>query len=209
MNIVDIGIDRLRTAPWNPNEMDEEMAARLRRSVDLFGFVVPLVVRENGDSHEVIGGNQRLSVIKEAGHQKAPCVVVEADDAQAWLLSQALNHIAGEDDLGLRAELIRRLLEEMDQEHVFEVLPETADSLQELASLGQEEMAKQLGAWQKAQQAKLSHMTFQLTSGQKGIVDRAIESALPITEDHDGPNRKGTALTAICKAYQDTQEDAS
>jgi ParB family chromosome partitioning protein len=88
------------------------MLSHLRCSIQRFGLVVPLVVRNVGGTwHEAVGGNQRLKVLQEKGLAVAPCVVVTADDAEARLLSQALNHIAGGDNLGLRAQVLREVLE--------------------------------------------------------------------------------------------------
>ena len=51
--------------------------------------------------------------------------------------------------LGLRAELVREVLERLPLEEVLSVLPETSESLQALSSLGQEDMAEYLVKWQK------------------------------------------------------------
>ena len=57
MNVVDIPIIEVFAALWNANEMDSEMSARLRRSIERFGLVVPLVVRKVADgAFETIGG---------------------------------------------------------------------------------------------------------------------------------------------------------
>src|SRR5688572_30617065 len=107
MQVVDISLDQLRPAPWNPNSMTPDMLARLRESLERYGVVENLVVRPLPNHlFEVLSGNQRLRVLGEMGCTNAPCVVVDLDDAQAKLLAQALNRIQGEDDLGLKAELM-------------------------------------------------------------------------------------------------------
>ncbi len=79
----------------------------------------------------------------------APCVVVSADDAEARLLAQALNHIAGTEDIGLRAETLRRILESLSQDEVLALLPETAESLEQLTSMGEEDLSEHLRAWNR------------------------------------------------------------
>src|SRR5919106_2612576 len=139
MKVIDVPIGQIHAADWNPNVIDEFMRSRLRRSIERFGLVAPLVVRSVGDNQfETIGGAQRLAALKELDVDPVPCVVVEADDANAGLLSQALNRIQGQDDLGLQAELIKEVLQSLPQEEVLQLLPETAQSLQALSSLGQE-----------------------------------------------------------------------
>jgi ParB family chromosome partitioning protein len=204
MKLVDVPIDQIHTAVWNSNVMDETMHSRLRRSIERFGLVVPLVVRPTGhDSYETIGGAQRLAVLQELGIDPTPCVIVEADDVNARLLAQALNRIQGQDDLGLQAELIREVLQSLPQDEVLQLLPETAQSLQALSSLGQEAMADYLKNWQQAQSARLKHLQFQLTPIQLEVVEEALTQALPQakTEQGDSPNARGTALYLLCKTY--------
>ena len=212
MKIIDLPIEQIQEAAWNPNQMDEVMHSRLRRSVERFGLVVPLVVRPIGDDcYQTIGGAQRLAVLKELGVDPAPCVAVEADDAHARLLAQALNHIQGQDDLGLQAQLIKEVLQSLPQEAVLSLLPETAQSLQALASLGQETMADYLKSWQNAQSARLKHLQFQLTPAQLEIVEEALTQILPQakTAPGDSPNARGTALYLLCQAYLEQQRRPS
>ena len=208
MQVVDVPIGSITPAGWNPNQMDDLMAEILRGSIQRFGWVVPLVVRELAPGqYETIGGAQRLGIAQELGLDQVPCVVVEADDTEARLLGQCLNRIAGEDDLGLKAELIRELLGSLPQEEVLKLLPETADSLNALASLGQQDMASHLMAWQDAQQARLKHMQFQLTSVQLEVVDEALARVMPEAKaaGGDSPNVRGTALYLLCKRILDSE----
>ena len=87
MQTVDLPIDSIIPAQWNPNEMDPDMLIHLRRSIQRFDLVVPLVVRNVGDGrYETIGGAQRLSILRELGMNTAPCVLVQANDAEARFL---------------------------------------------------------------------------------------------------------------------------
>jgi ParB family chromosome partitioning protein len=94
MKIVEIPVEQLKEDPNNANVMDQQMTDRLRESIRRYGLVQNLVVRPKGkDAYEVLSGNQRLKVIKEMGFTVVSCVVIEVSDAQARLLSQALNRI--------------------------------------------------------------------------------------------------------------------
>ncbi len=107
MNSTELPISVITPASWNPNEMTPEMRNHLKRSIERFGLVVPLVVRSiDKDRYETIGGAQRMGILQELDITPVPCVVVKAADNEARLLSQALNRIAGSDNLGLRAELL-------------------------------------------------------------------------------------------------------
>ena len=202
MNIQHLPIEQIVEAPWNPNSLDDEMQRRLRRSIDRFDLVTPLVVRPIGSVfYETIGGAQRLEVLKDMDVNMVPVVIVDVDDAEARLLSQALNRISGEDDLGLRAELVREILKDLPEVEVLDLLPESSDSLKALVSVGQEDMAKYLQNWQEAQEVRLRHLLFQLLPSQLEVVEEALARLIPEAKESgsDSPNMRGTALYLICK----------
>ena len=205
MNVIDIPVDLIAPATWNPNELPGDLQVRLRRSMELFGLVVPLVVRKLDDgTYETVGGAHRLEIALGMGFEKIPCVVVDVDDADVRLLSQALNHIAGEDNLGLRAALIKEVLEEKPMEEVLSLLPDSAESLTALSSLGEEDLAAGLAQWQAEQAARLKHMTFQLVPSQLEVVEEALERAGQDVQRDDGnPNRRGVALYSLAKKFLD------
>jgi len=205
LEILDIPLDLLREAPWNPNEADEATLRRLGTSLRRFGIVVPLVVRAMGDAYEVLSGNQRLRVLREQGAVTLPCVEVEADDTKARLLTQALNAIHGEDDLNRKAALVRDLLAAMAPEEVAAILPGTVEAMKGLASIGQASSAslgEQLAQWSQGQEARAAtklHVTsFPFSDQQKEVVEEAVARALPRVTDTDAPNRRALALVAIC-----------
>lgn len=209
MRIVNLPLEQLKEAPWNPNAMTPEIYAKLRESVKRFGVVANLVVRPLGDAYEVISGNQRLQVYRELGMDVAPCVLVKLDDARARLLAQVLNRTHGEDDLGLKAELLQEILSSLDQEEVLNVLPETPESLSVLSGLGQEDIARHLQVWQQAQKARLRHLTFQLTTDQSTVVQRALGLAKKISsfQGDENPNDRGNALYQLCESYLELMEN--
>ncbi|MBI4203212.1 MAG: ParB N-terminal domain-containing protein [Chloroflexi bacterium] len=204
MQVIDLPLSRLRPASWNSNVMDEAALQRLRSSIRQYGLVENLVVRSLSDGlYEVLSGNHRLEVLREMGCEEAPCVVVEATDGKARLLAQALNRIHGEDDLGLRAELLRSAIAELGQEAVLSLLPETEASLQGLASLGALDMASYLEQWQRAQADRLRTMVFRLTKAQIEVIERALEAVIAEKAAHCGDvrNLRGVALTWLSRRF--------
>ena len=49
MHPIQVPLQQIRAASWNPTQMGDAMAVRLRRSIQRFGLLVPLVVREIDD----------------------------------------------------------------------------------------------------------------------------------------------------------------
>jgi len=209
MQTINLPLESLREAHWNTNRMNEVMVSRLRESILRYGLVENLVTRALGEhTYEVIGGNWRLKVLRDLGFTDAPCFILSLDDVQARLLAQALNRIEGEDDLGLRAELLRSVLQAMPEAEVLAILPDTAESLRALASLGQESMAEHLEKWRQAQGARLKHLQFQLTSDQLEVVEEALAKLLPQASRglRDNPNTRGEALYLLCRQYLEKED---
>lgn len=204
MQVLDIPIKHISAAPWNANEMEPEMRTRLRRSVERFGLVVPLVVRRVADgAFETIGGAQRLEVLGELAYATVPCVVVQTDDAESRLLSQGLNHIAGQDNPGLRGEVLRCILESIPESEVAGILPDSMGRLKELTQMGQEDLSKYLHIRLQSREARLEHLVFQLTREQLAIVKSALHRARGTARGSKkrNPNQRGNALAAICEKY--------
>lgn len=210
MKIVELPIAQLREAPWNPNRMDGPTLARLKESLSRYGVVQPLVVRPIGHHiYEVLSGNQRFKALCETRVQYVPCVMVEVDDAQAMLLAQALNGIRGEDDLALKGALLKKILSSIPEGEVLSLLPETAESLRALATIGQEDLAQHLQAWEEAQAARLKHMQLQFTSTHLETVERALDLVMAGARDSSSgnPNARGNAMYLMARFYLERNGD--
>jgi ParB family chromosome partitioning protein len=210
LQIVNLPLEQLKPAPWNSNQMDNRTLARLKESIQKYGIVTNLVVRRLADSsYEVLSGNQRLKLLNELGYSQVLCSVLDLDDGKARLLAQALNHLHGEDDLGLRAELMQDVLKTIPEADVLAILPETAVSLKSLNTLGQMDIAAYLGKWQQALSTRLKTMQFKLTHSQEEMVEEALSQLLLEAKQKrgDSPNTRGTALYLLCKKYLERREN--
>ena len=100
-------IDVLLPAVYNPRQSlkkgDKEYE-KIKNSILEFGYVEPIII--NYDM-TVIGGHQRLTVLKDLGYKDVQCVVVEIkDENKVKALNIALNKITGVWNEQLLAELI-------------------------------------------------------------------------------------------------------
>ncbi len=203
MTIARLSLDRLRAAPWNPNTMDDELLAKLRRSVERHGVVENLVVRPlGGGNYEVLSGNQRLSVYRSLELRRVPCVIVELNDGRARLLAQTLNRTRGSDDLGAKVVLLRDVLADIPQAEVLALLPETAASLRYLSTLGADTLADRLRTFEQARaSAGLTQMTFALTASEVPAVERALRLVASEAQCSPELRGRGRALAALSRAY--------
>ena len=102
-----LSVEELHPAAYNPRKKlkagDKEYE-KIKNSILEFGYVEPIIV--NYDM-TVIGGHQRLTVLKDLGYTEVQCVVVEIkDDNKVKALNIALNKITGAWDENLLAGLL-------------------------------------------------------------------------------------------------------
>jgi len=107
VTIEQVPIDLLRLDPANPRRIGEDELGALERSLRQFGFVQPVVARQ--DDRVVIGGHQRLLAARRLGLTSVPVIYVDLAPEQARLLGLALNKIAGSWDEQLLARLLADL----------------------------------------------------------------------------------------------------
>lgn len=107
----------LNPAAYNPRkdlQAGDEEFERLKRSVEAFGYVDPIIVNKDGT---VVGGHQRLKVLQVLGYTEVDCAVVDLSKEDEKALNIALNKIAGEWDEEKLAEIFAELdVEEYDLE---------------------------------------------------------------------------------------------
>ncbi len=111
MNIQKIGIEKLKPAEYNPRKdlkPEDEEYQKIKKSLIEFGYVAPVIV--NADM-TVIGGHQRLKVLKELGYTEIECNIVDLDKDKEKALNIALNKITGEWDNTKLEELLAELKE--------------------------------------------------------------------------------------------------
>jgi len=105
-----IAVDKLRGAEYNPRKKlapgDAEFE-KLKNSIQEFGYVEPIIY--NKQTGNVVGGHQRLEVLKHLGTTEVDCVVVDLDDKREKALNIALNKIAGAWDEEKLASLMQEL----------------------------------------------------------------------------------------------------
>ena len=110
MDIQKKPIAALNPAAYNPRKAlkpgDPEYE-KLKRSITQFGYVEPVIW--NSRTGNVVGGHQRLQVMKDMGATEVDVVVVDLDELKEKALNVALNKISGEWDVPKLQDLIQDL----------------------------------------------------------------------------------------------------
>lgn len=126
-----VKLSRLNIADYNPRQDLQPGDSRyenIKKSVDKFGLVVPIIVNRNG--MRIISGHQRYKILKAQGVTETEVIIVELDEEKEKLLNLALNKIRGQWDMTKLSEL----LNEFDEEQ----LSFTGFSAEEIEALTEE-----------------------------------------------------------------------
>jgi ParB-like chromosome segregation protein Spo0J len=92
-------VEDLREPSYNPRTMTDGQRAQLQASLAEFGVVVPIVVNTHpGREGVVVGGNQRVAALREAGEARVPAVEVDLAPERERALCLRLNRNTGEWD---------------------------------------------------------------------------------------------------------------
>lgn len=106
--VQEIKVTELNAAPYNPRvTLEPGMLEweKIKHSIEEFGNVEPIVW--NKRTGNVVGGHQRLSVLKSMGYETVPCSVVDLDENEEKLLNLALNKIKGQWDYDKLEDILR------------------------------------------------------------------------------------------------------
>lgn len=109
-------IDDLKPAEYNPRielQSDDEEYQSLKRSIEEFGLVDPIIYNEQ--TGNVVGGHQRLKVAKDLGYTEFDVSVVSMSEEKEKALNIALNKISGNWD----DEKLKELLSELDSNELM------------------------------------------------------------------------------------------
>jgi DNA modification methylase len=99
MKIVKKQLSDLKEAPYNPRisvRDNPEFYKKLKASIDKFDLVEPIIY--NIRTGNVVGGNQRLQILKDGGRTEEDCIEVDLTEDDEKALNIALNKVSGDWD---------------------------------------------------------------------------------------------------------------
>ncbi len=111
MEIQTVEIGKLNPAAYNPRkdlQPGDPEYEKLKKSITEFDMVEPLVW--NKRTQNLVGGHQRLKILKELDYSEVEVSVVDLSEVKEKALNLALNKISGEWDFPM----LKDLLEELD-----------------------------------------------------------------------------------------------
>lgn len=114
MEIIEVKIEDLKPAEYNPRAMTDLEAKNLEESLDAFGVVEPLVVNKyEGRENVIIGGHRRYDIAKKRKMETVPVFYVSLPIEKEKELNLRLNKNTGHWDWGMLANFDEELLKEV------------------------------------------------------------------------------------------------
>ena len=102
MKITLIEINNLNPAEYNPRQISNKQYEDLKASMEKFGCVDPIIININPERlNVVVGGHQRLRILRELGAEKVPTVSVNLSEEDERELNVRLNKSGGVWDMDL------------------------------------------------------------------------------------------------------------
>jgi len=117
-----VSVEALTIDNENPNRLSPRRFEALKKSIQRFGFVVPIITNRN---LLVADGEHRLKAAKALGMKQVSVVRLPVDEVDRRLIRQVMNKIRGEHDLFLDAEEYYRIVSEDQRGLLRELLNET------------------------------------------------------------------------------------
>ena len=104
MKITLVNINSLNPAEYNPRQISNKQYEDLKASMEKFGCVDPIIININPDRQNVVvGGHQRLRILRELGAEKVPTVSVNLSQEDERELNVRLNKSGGDFDMDILA----------------------------------------------------------------------------------------------------------
>jgi ParB-like chromosome segregation protein Spo0J len=110
MDIRKVAIGSIKAAEYNPRrdlQPGDEQYELIKKGITEFGLVDPLIWNEK--TGNLVGGHQRLKVLRELGHTEVDVSVVSLTLVKEKALNVALNKLSGEWDMPLLKDLLQEI----------------------------------------------------------------------------------------------------
>lgn len=109
-------IESVNLYPENPREIDASQFEKLKKSIQTYGFIDPLIVNKRTHASfitdrvpTIVGGNMRYRAAKELGLTELPVAWIDVDKNEERIINIALNRISGKWDIGKLEKMIYEL----------------------------------------------------------------------------------------------------
>jgi hypothetical protein len=204
--LIEIDGSQLAFNPWNPNKMDAFMYQKAIESIEEFGMVDPVLVRDVLGGHECIDGEHRARACIDLGRKIPAHSVGEVDDVIAKKLTIALNEIHGVADPVEMGRLLDDLMSNSSMDELLAGLPMTEDTVKAFTNAAGIEWpgdapAAPVSTPTPGEQERWVERTYRVPSSVAEVLDQALEKAKRELESGGSIATDARALEIIAAEY--------
>lgn len=184
-------IDFVKPNPWNPNMQSEKMFAKQKASIDRFGYLQPILVRQVGEMYEILDGEHRWRACKEEGYTEIDIENMGTiPDEDAKLLTVLMNNLKGKDDVIKRAEVLKDFRSQIEAGQLSFLPFDKAQIENELKLIDFD--FSQYDKEEEIKEARIRGISFTLSADEFVIVNEALSKA---------GKDKNTSLVKLAREY--------
>jgi hypothetical protein len=207
--LIEIDGQDLSFNPWNPNKMDAFMYQKAIESIEQFGMVDPILVRDVLGGIECIDGEHRARACIDLRRPIPAHSVGAIDDGLAKKLTIALNEIHGTADPIEMGKLLGDLMSGSSMDELLAGLPLTEDTVKAFTNAAGIEWPGDPGnpgnppeaAGTPAEPERWVERTYRIPSSVAEVLDSALRKAKSELEDGGSIATDARALEIIAAEY--------
>jgi len=131
-----IEVSKIKLDQTNPNVMEKDKFQALKRNIQRFGFIVPVIINKD---YVIADGEHRFKAAIELGYDKVLTIIIDVDEVDRRIIRQVMNKLHGEHDIRKDIEDYQFMLEKKkDFDYIVSLLGESKKYLQDMMELKNE-----------------------------------------------------------------------
>jgi len=205
MQIARKDIKDLLPSDYNPRQdltPGDKEYEKLKKSIQEFDYIDPIIW--NKRTSTVVGGHQRLKVLKDLGHTEIDVSVVDLPLAEEMALNVALNKVSGDWDTSKLSDL---MLELQDMDIDMELTGFDLEEINDLLPIGMESIdTSDEFSLPDGDKEPFQQMTFTLADDQAELIKDVLKKAkndIIGTETFGNENSNGNALYKVVLEWEE------
>lgn len=136
VNVIRVPISQIVPNGWNPNEQSEYVFSKEVLSIQTYGFLDPVTVREIEGGYEIVDGEHRYKAALQLGYTELPVNNLGQVTAQeATALTILMNEIKGKAETGKMSDVLKSLEASIGRERLVEIMPMSANEIENLIAM--------------------------------------------------------------------------
>jgi DNA modification methylase len=131
--VTNVSIKDLIFDESNPNQLTAEQEEALKKAMNKFGYLVPIIINEN---NEIGDGEHRARLYQQMGLDEIPAYVVPQinDDIQRRLLRQTMNKLHGEHEVKLDSSELLLIFQNNKLNELADLIAQPREGLENILS---------------------------------------------------------------------------